>query len=91
MTFGEFISKFGDLGWAGVVLALAWMVFTGRLVPRGHVEQLLAIWQKAYEISEKSREQQGELIKDAVEAVETSAEIVKALRDAPRGSRGGQR
>lgn len=91
MTVLEFLKTFGDFGWAGLVLALAWMVFTGRLVPRGHVEQLLAIWQKAYEISEESRKQQGELIKDAVEAVETSAEIVKALRDAPRTGQGGRR
>lgn len=82
MTFMEFISRFGDLGWAGVVLALLWMVFSGRLVPRSQVDQLLAIWQKAYEISEESRKQQAELMKDSVEAVNTAADVVRSLRKA---------
>lgn len=88
MTILEFLKTYSDFGWAGVVLFLLWMVFTGRLVPRGHVEQLIAIWQKSYEISEEARKQQGELIKDAVEAVETAADVVRALRQPP--GRGGR-
>lgn len=82
MTVIEFIGQYRDIGYAGIVLALGWMVFTGRLVPRSQVDQLLAIWQKAYEISEESRKQQAELMKDSVEAVNTAADVVRSLRQA---------
>ncbi len=84
MTVIEFIGQYRDIGYGGVVLSLLWMLFTGRLVPRSQVNALLAIWQKAYEISEESRKQQAELMKDSVEAVNTAADVVRSIRDAGR-------
>lgn len=86
MTVLEFIGQYKDIGYAGLVSVFFILVFTGRLVPRSQVNQLLAIWQKAYEISEESRKQQAELMKDSVEAVNTAADVVRSIRDA--GSEG---
>lgn len=80
MTVLEFIGQYRDIGYAGLVSVFFILVFTGRLVPRSQVEQLLAIWQRAYEISEESRKQQAELMKDSVEAVNTAADVVRSLR-----------
>ncbi len=82
MTVLEFIGQYRDIGYAGLVSVFFILVFTGRLVPRSQVDQLLAIWQRAYEISEESRKQQAELMKDSVEAVNTAADVVRSIRDA---------
>lgn len=82
MTVLEFIGQYKDIGFAGLVSVFFILVFTGRLVPRSQVNQLLAIWQRAYEISEESRKQQAELMKDSVEAVNTAADVVRSIRDA---------
>lgn len=82
MTVLEFIGQYRDFGFAGALVGVVWMILSGRLVPRSQVEALLAIWQKAYEISEESRKQQAELMKDSVEAVNTAADVVRSLRQA---------
>lgn len=82
MTVLDFITQYRDIGYAGLTSVFFILVFTGRLVPKSQVEQLLAIWQKAYEISEESRKQQAELMKDSVEAVNTAADVVRSLRQA---------
>lgn len=82
MTVLEFIGQYRDFGFAGILLGVVWMILSGRLVPRTQVEALLAIWQRAYEISEESRKQQAELMKDSVEAVNTAADVVRSLRQA---------
>lgn len=78
----DFIVQYRDIGYGGLTILFFLLVFTGRLVPRSQVDQLLAIWQKAYEISEESRKQQAELMKDSVEAVNTAADVVRSLRKA---------
>ncbi len=82
MSVLDFIVQYRDIGFAGLVSVFFILVFTGRLVPRSQVDQLLAIWQRAYEISEESRKQQAELMKDSVEAVNTAADVVRSIREA---------
>lgn len=82
MTVLEFIVQYRDIGMGGLIVLFVLLIFTGKLVPQSQVQKLLDIWQRAYEISEESRKQQGELIKDAVEAVNTAADVVQSLRKA---------
>lgn len=82
MTILEFIVQYRDIGMGGLIALFVLLVFTGKLVPQSQVQRLLDIWQKAYEISEESRKQQAELMKDSVEAVNTAADMVRALRQA---------
>lgn len=82
MTVIEFVGQYRDFGYGGVILSVIYLILTGKLIPQSQVERLLAIWQKAYEISEESRKQQAELMKDSVEAVNTAADVVRSLRKA---------
>lgn len=82
MTVLDFIVQYRDVGMGGLIALFVLLIFTGKLVPRSQVEALLSIWQKAYEISEESRKQQAELMKDSVEAVNTAADVVRSLRQA---------
>lgn len=82
----DFIVEYRDIGLGGLVALFVMLIFFGKLVPQSQVQKLLDIWQKAYEISEESRKQQAELMKDSVEAVNTAADVVRSIRDA--GSEG---
>jgi len=82
MTALDFIIQYRDIGYGGLTVLFFMLVFTGQLIPKGQVERLLSIWQRAYEISEESRKQQAELMKDSVEAVNTAADVVRSLRKA---------
>jgi len=82
MSVLDFIVQYRDIGYGGLTILFFMLVFTGKLVPQSQVERLLAIWQRAYEISEESRKQQAELMKDSVEAVNTAADVVRSLRKA---------
>lgn len=87
MSVLEFIVEYRDIGLGGLVVLFVMLIFFGKLVPQSQVQRLLDIWQKAYEISEESRKQQAELMKDSVEAVNTAADVVRSIRDAGRGDR----
>lgn len=78
----DFIVQYRDIGYGGLTILFFMLVFTGKLVPQSQVQKLLDIWQRAYEISEESRKQQAELMKDSVEAVNTAADVVRSLRQA---------
>ena len=82
MTVLDFIVQYRGVGMGGLIALFVLLIFPGKLVPRSQVEALLSIWQKAYEISEESRKQQAELMKDSVEAVNTAADVVRSLRQA---------
>jgi hypothetical protein len=84
VTAIEFIAQYRDIGYGGLLSVFVLLVFTGKLVPMSQVQKLLDIWQKAYEISEESRKQQAELMKESVEAVNTAADVVRSIRP-PRG------
>lgn len=87
MTALDFIVQYRDIGFGGLITIFVVLVFTGKLVPQSQVQKLLDIWQKAYEISEESRKQQAELMKDSVEAVNTAADVVRSIRDAGSGGK----
>ncbi len=84
MTVLDFIVQYRDVGLGGLVVLFVVLIFMGKLVPQSQVQRLLDIWQRAYEISEESRKQQAELMKDSVEAVNTAADVVRSLREAGR-------
>lgn len=86
MSALDFVVQYRDIGYGGLLAVVVGLILTGRLIPQAQVERLLSIWQKAYEISEESRKQQAELMKDSVEAVNTAADMVRSIRDA--GSEG---
>lgn len=86
MSVLDFIVEYKDVGMGGLNVLFVLLVFFGKLVPQSQVQKLLDIWQRAYQISEESRKQQAELMKDSVEAVNTAADMVRSIRDA--GSEG---
>jgi hypothetical protein len=87
MSVLDFIVEYRDIGLGGLLALFVMLVFFGKLVPQSQVQRLLDIWQRAYEISEESRKQQAELMKDSVEAVNTAADVVRSIRDAGSGGK----
>lgn len=88
----EVLGIFANFGWAGVAAAVAWMVYTGRLVPGKVVDRIVKqseanaeIWERAYQMSEEARKQQAGIVHDSVEAVRTTEHVVRALNEAAGG------
>ncbi|MFD6094701.1 hypothetical protein ACFVWN_01310 [Nocardiopsis flavescens] len=78
-----------DLGLAGLVSVGVWMIMTGRLVPRGTVDELLRPrderlrdMQAAYERSEEANAVKDKQIGELLENSRISVQVLQALRDA---------
>lgn len=79
-----------------VLLAVLWMVFTGRLVPRQTVDDILANhadrladkrtqiseWREAHRISEAAREKQDGALREALEVAKAAEQALSGFRAA---------
>lgn len=83
-------------GPVAVVIAIAWLLFTGRIRTAREVRDLredrdarlaeareqITTWRQAYEMSEAARAAQADLLRETLEVGRTVEQIVRALRQA---------
>jgi hypothetical protein len=70
----------------GLLASVFVLMMTGRLIPRGTVDKLLKaesdrgnLWEKAYQTEHAIRMEQDKIMRESIEGMRTTTEIVRAI------------
>ena len=71
---------------AAVVVGVVWLVLTGRLVPRSHIEDLVRdrdLWKEAYWRTQAVNDAQTEQVRELMKTMDTTNKVLKAIPPTP--------
>lgn len=88
MDLQQFLANLsiGDVGFAGLVSLAIYMIYTGRLVPRRHLDdtrQDRDSWKQAYQTNEKTLVELSHQMGQLLEYAKTSDHLIRSIHSDP--------